>query len=135
MCSSDLGGPYATLAGNVATNSYTDKSVSNGTTYYYVVSALNAAGESANSAQVSATPLAPPPAPTNITAARRSPSPNTVCVPRCHSGHARQCAAASRSEASVGRGGMSRAAEAVVARRVAIPCKRDAGSGGRERCL
>ena len=67
------GGPYTQIAQlAVATsNGYTDSSVTNGTAYYYVVSALNAAGESANSAQASATPQGPggPPAsPTNLTA-------------------------------------------------------------------
>jgi fibronectin type 3 domain-containing protein len=65
------GGPYTQLAAP-ASNGYTDSSVTNGTAYYYVVSSLNAAGESANSAQASATPNAPsvaPAAPTNLTAA------------------------------------------------------------------
>jgi DNA/RNA endonuclease G (NUC1) len=53
------GGPYTTIAPNVATASYTDNAVTNGTTYYYVVSAINANGESANSAQASATPSVP----------------------------------------------------------------------------
>jgi fibronectin type 3 domain-containing protein len=64
------GGPYTKLAAPTSPG-YTDSSVTNGTTYYYVVSALNAAGESANSAEVSATPKgpsAPPAAPTNLTA-------------------------------------------------------------------
>jgi fibronectin type 3 domain-containing protein len=64
------GGPYAQLAAPTA-NGYTDSAVANGTTYYYVVSAVNSSGESADSAQVSATPSAPsvsPPAPTNLTA-------------------------------------------------------------------
>jgi fibronectin type 3 domain-containing protein len=64
------GGPYTQLAAATSTG-YTDSSVTNGTTYYYVVSALNAVGESANSAQASATPQAgplPPAAPTNLTA-------------------------------------------------------------------
>jgi hypothetical protein len=39
-----------------ATTGYIDTGLTNGTTYYYVVSALNAAGESANSSQASATP-------------------------------------------------------------------------------
>ena len=50
------GGPYSQVA-NVTTTSDTDTGLTNGTTYYYVVSAVNAAGESANSSQVSATPF------------------------------------------------------------------------------
>ncbi len=61
------GGPYTTIA-SPTTTSYTDTGVTNGTTYYYVVSAVNTAGESANSSQVSATPQAVPPAPTNLVA-------------------------------------------------------------------
>jgi fibronectin type 3 domain-containing protein len=53
------GGPYTTVT-NVTTTNYTDIGLINGSNYYYVVSALNTAGESANSAQVSATPLRPP---------------------------------------------------------------------------
>ncbi|MBA3357001.1 MAG: fibronectin type III domain-containing protein, partial [Pyrinomonadaceae bacterium] len=62
------GGPYATIATGVSTTSYTNTGLANGTTYYYVVSAVNANGESANSSQASATPLGPPAAPTNLTA-------------------------------------------------------------------
>ncbi|MDC0708903.1 endo-1,4-beta-xylanase [Stigmatella sp. ncwal1] len=57
------GGPYTPLA-TVSSTSYSDTSVTNGTTYHYVVSARNSAGESANSAQLSATPQGtstPPP--------------------------------------------------------------------------
>jgi fibronectin type 3 domain-containing protein len=52
------GGPYTTV-GSPTANSYTDTGLTNGTTYFYVVSAVNANGESANSAQVSAVPAAP----------------------------------------------------------------------------
>ncbi|HEY8937189.1 MAG TPA: LamG-like jellyroll fold domain-containing protein, partial [Cyclobacteriaceae bacterium] len=50
------GGPY-TLLGVTSTTSYVDNTTSNGVTYYYVVSAKNVSGESANSAEVSATPF------------------------------------------------------------------------------
>lgn len=52
------GGPYTTIA-SPTTNSYIDTGVVNRSTYYYVVSALNANGESANSAQASAKPSGP----------------------------------------------------------------------------
>jgi hypothetical protein len=58
--STTSGGPYTQIAAP-ASNSYTDTALTNGTTYYYVVSAINSAGESANSAQVSAVPSPPPP--------------------------------------------------------------------------
>jgi hypothetical protein len=54
------GGPYTQVATSTAA-SFTDTLLTNSTTYYYVVTAVNAAGESANSAQVSATPSLPPP--------------------------------------------------------------------------
>jgi hypothetical protein len=46
-----------------ATTSYADNAVTNGTKYFYVVSAYNSYGQSANSAEASATPVAPPPPP------------------------------------------------------------------------
>jgi len=46
------GGPYATIA-NVKSSSYSDNTVANGTTYYYVISAVNQAGESSNSPEKS----------------------------------------------------------------------------------
>jgi len=52
------GGAYSQIASPSAT-SYSDTSVTNGTTYYYVVAAVNSAGMSANSAEVSAKPVAP----------------------------------------------------------------------------
>jgi len=50
------GGPYTILT-NIFNNSYSDAAVAGGTTYYYVVSALNPSGESANSAPANATAL------------------------------------------------------------------------------
>jgi fibronectin type 3 domain-containing protein len=56
--STTSGGPFSTtLASPTATN-YVDTTATNGTAYFYVVSAVNAAGESANSSQVTATPVA-----------------------------------------------------------------------------
>lgn len=61
------GGSYTTIAPGITTTTYSDKQVTNFTTYYYVVSALNAAGESPNSSEVSGTPvLSPSLMPTNI---------------------------------------------------------------------
>jgi Glycoside hydrolase family 44/Fibronectin type III domain len=59
------GGPYSTIA-SPTTTSYTDKNLTNGTAYFYVVTAVNSAGESSNSSQATATPTAPtspPPTP------------------------------------------------------------------------
>ena len=64
------GGPYTQISSPTATN-FTDTGLTNGTTYFYVVSALNSTGESANSTQASATPVAPtqpPAAPTSLQA-------------------------------------------------------------------
>jgi fibronectin type 3 domain-containing protein len=68
------GGPYTTIASPSST-SYTNSGLTNGTTYYYVVSAVNSAGESGNSSQVSATPQPPPlpAAPTNVTGSSGPP--------------------------------------------------------------
>jgi hypothetical protein len=62
-----------TTLGNVT--SYTDTAVTNGTTYYYQVSAVNAIGEGARSNEVSAQPTAPQPpsAPLNLTASTPKP--------------------------------------------------------------
>lgn len=53
------GGPYTAIATDVKGGSYTDKSVTNGTTYYYTVTAANSAGVSANSPEDAATPFHP----------------------------------------------------------------------------
>jgi fibronectin type 3 domain-containing protein len=55
--STTSGGPYTQIANPTAAN-YTDTGLTNGTPYYYVVSAVNSAGESSNSSQASATPTA-----------------------------------------------------------------------------
>lgn len=52
------GGPYTTI-GSTAATTYTNTGLANGTTYYYVVSAANAFGESSNSVQVSTTTTVP----------------------------------------------------------------------------
>jgi hypothetical protein len=54
--STTSGSGYVTIASGVTATSFTDTGLANGTTYYYVVSAVNAGGESTNSTQVSARP-------------------------------------------------------------------------------
>lgn len=53
------GGPYTTIA-SPPQPEFTDTTVVGGTTYHYVVSAVNDGGESADSGQVSATPIPAP---------------------------------------------------------------------------
>jgi hypothetical protein len=55
--STTSGGSYTTV-GSPTSPSFTNTGLTNGTTYYYVVSAVKSAGQSANSSQVSAQPLA-----------------------------------------------------------------------------
>ncbi len=57
---------YITIATNLNSQSYTDTTASNGTRYYYVVTAVNSNGESANSVEVTAMPQSSPPGPTPL---------------------------------------------------------------------
>jgi endo-1,4-beta-xylanase len=75
--STTSGGPYTTVA-TVTGTSFTNTGLTNGTTYFFVVSATNANGESANSSQVPATPLA-----ANFTL---SANPATLTISRGASG-------------------------------------------------
>ncbi len=52
--STNSGGPYSLLASNVIGGCYTNNGLTPGKIYYFLVSSVNAAGESANSAEVSA---------------------------------------------------------------------------------
>jgi hypothetical protein len=71
--SATSGGLYTAVATAVLGTSYIHTDLSNGTTYYYVITAANGFGESAYSTEVSATPEAapaptPPPPPGNLSA-------------------------------------------------------------------
>jgi fibronectin type 3 domain-containing protein len=54
--STTSGGAYTVIASRVTTTSFTDTGRTAGVTYYYVISGVNAAGESANSNESSAAP-------------------------------------------------------------------------------
>jgi fibronectin type 3 domain-containing protein len=65
--SATSGGPYTLIvtAGSVTEISYSDYTASQGTTWYYVITAVNSYGESGKSSEVSAALICtPPPAPT-----------------------------------------------------------------------
>jgi polygalacturonase len=62
-----VSGSYPTLFSGLTATNYADAAVTNAVTYYYVVSAVGAGGESTNSLEASAVPL-PSNQPTNITA-------------------------------------------------------------------
>lgn len=50
------GGPYTVLATGVTNTTFTDIGLTNGQTYFYVVSSVNGLGESSNSVEVAAVP-------------------------------------------------------------------------------
>ena len=54
--STTSGGPYTNVFTQIALTNVVDNMVFNGVTYYYVVTAVNAGGESSNSIEVSVTP-------------------------------------------------------------------------------
>ena len=60
------GGTYTTIAMNLAGLAYTDTGLPNGMTYYYVVTATNAFGESPNSIEVNAHPVSTTSLPLNF---------------------------------------------------------------------
>nr|WP_281891103.1 glycoside hydrolase family 6 protein [Paenibacillus sp. YYML68] len=79
--SETAGGPYVAVATGVSATSFVNTGLVNDKTYYYVVSAVNSAGESANSQQVSATPKStttPPPPLGNIVLQYRAGDTNAM---------------------------------------------------------
>ena len=71
------GGPYKVIATNVAETNFSDRGLAQEHSYFYVVSAMNGAGESAASAEAGATtyeedPPAPPEAPADLLAVAAS---------------------------------------------------------------
>src|SRR5437588_11558461 len=65
--STTSGSYYVTLTTVTGTN-FTNTGLVNGTTYYYVVTAVGSGGPSSNSAELAAAPFGPPPAPTGLVA-------------------------------------------------------------------
>lgn len=67
------GGPYITISASSPLTTYTDRGLTNGMTYYYIVSAMNGGGESPDTGEVNAIPNGPPAAPTGLTAGAAGP--------------------------------------------------------------
>ncbi len=61
-------GPYTRIIKDLGSSLYTDSTVTNSTSYYYVVTGSNPSGESAFSSEASVTPLSLPLAPTGLSA-------------------------------------------------------------------
>ena len=75
------GGPFTTLASGLAGTSHNDATALNGTTYFYVVTAINACFESAPSYVASATPSASIAAPTGLAGTPASTAPSSPGIP------------------------------------------------------
>jgi hypothetical protein len=88
---STLSGSAYAIIGQTSSTGYLDTTVTNGVTYYYVVSGVNASGESPNSAQVSARPFAP-----TLSSITVTPSPAFVAK-----GHAQQFTAVAKDQNGV----------------------------------
>lgn len=71
------GGSYTIIATGLTATSYTNTNLTNGTTYYYVVSAVNAVGESADSAPVSVQPQGTTTPQSNLVVQYRNSSAST----------------------------------------------------------
>lgn len=61
------GGPYVTIANAMAVTNCLDTNVANGIAYYYVVSAINTAGEGTNSPPAAGRPVSTASTPLNFT--------------------------------------------------------------------
>ncbi|MCZ8519426.1 MULTISPECIES: cellulase family glycosylhydrolase [Paenibacillus] len=71
-------GPFTVVASNVKGTSYTNSGLTNNTTYYYVVSAVNSKGQSSDSAKVSATPKAGSSSPSGVVVQYRAGDSNAA---------------------------------------------------------